>query len=215
MRASVLLLVMPTSLAEPLSFTWYESTGCTGALLTDLSFGQPFGDFFPNPTLFADGGTCHTYGNDPDGLFASCSAGVVTFRQYKGAGGTTCTGDTGRAYWFEDPAIPSLFATPPTASDGDCVDVAATTPARSFRITCMGPPNAPPSPPPPPLSPPPATPPGGSIGGTIGAIVGGCFVPVLVCILWLSGAFGSKCPSPLKKKPTEKQMTNIEVVGSA
>ena len=37
-------------------------------------------------------------------------------------------------------------------------------------------------------------------GGCVGGIVGGCFVPVLVCILWLGGAF-AKCgwPSPLKK----------------
>jgi len=35
-------------------------------------------------------------------------------------------------------------------------------------------------------------------GGCIGGIIGGCAVPILLCILWLSGAFGSKFRSPLK-----------------
>jgi len=48
---------------------------------------------------------------------------------------------------------------------------------------------------------------GGSCGGgCIGGIIGGCFVPTLLCILWLAGAFGDKCPSPCKKKE-EKQPT--------
>ena len=40
-------------------------------------------------------------------------------------------------------------------------------------------------------------------GGCVAGIIGGCFVPVLLCILWLSGAFASKgCPSPFfKPKP--------------
>ena len=37
-------------------------------------------------------------------------------------------------------------------------------------------------------------------GGCIGGIIGGCFVPLLMCILWLSGIFGPTCPSPLKSK---------------
>ena len=81
------------------------------------------------------------------------------------------------------------------------------------------PPSAPPSPPPevppslppppsaPPLSPPSSPPPkdtkkkstGGCGGGCIGGIIGGCFVPTLMCILWLSGALGPRCPSPLAK----------------
>ena len=46
-------------------------------------------------------------------------------------------------------------------------------------------------------------------GGCIGGIVGGCFVPGLVCILWLSGVFESKgCPSPFKKsKGTQEPCT--------
>ena len=41
---------------------------------------------------------------------------------------------------------------------------------------------------------------GGCGGGCIGGIIGGCFVPTLLCILWLSGQFESKgCPSPFKK----------------
>ncbi|EOD09309.1 hypothetical protein EMIHUDRAFT_216710 [Emiliania huxleyi CCMP1516] len=35
--------------------------------------------------------------------------------------------------------------------------------------------------------------------GCIGGIIGGCFVPVLLLGLWASGAFGSKCPSPVLK----------------
>ena len=40
-------------------------------------------------------------------------------------------------------------------------------------------------------------------GGCVAGIISGCFVPVLLCILWLSGAFASKgCPSPFfKPKP--------------
>ena len=30
-------------------------------------------------------------------------------------------------------------------------------------------------------------------------IIGGSFVPVLMLVLWLGGAFGKKCPSPLRK----------------
>jgi plastocyanin len=42
---------------------------------------------------------------------------------------------------------------------------------------------------------------GGCGGGCIGGIVGGSFVPVLMLVLWLSGAFGAKCPSPLRPGP--------------
>ena len=57
--------------------------------------------------------------------------------------------------------------------------------------------------------------PGGCDGGCVGGIIGGCFVPVLLCILWLGGAFGDKCPSPLKSKKPEGDsggvtMTSIE-----
>jgi len=54
-------------------------------------------------------------------------------------------------------------------------------------------------------NPPPSPPPGtassggsGCGGGCIGGIVGGSFVPLLVLVLWLGGAFGAKCPSPLR-----------------
>ena len=40
----------------------------------------------------------------------------------------------------------------------------------------------------------------GCSGACIGGIIGGCFVPVLVCILWLSGAFEPRCRSPLRPK---------------
>ena len=33
-------------------------------------------------------------------------------------------------------------------------------------------------------------------GAMIGGIVGGCFVPVLMCLLWMGNAFAPKCPSP-------------------
>ena len=56
-------------------------------------------------------------------------------------------------------------------------------------------------------------------GGCIGGIIGGCFVPVLMCILWLSGAFAPKCPSPLKPKPvvtkTVEQKTDTKEVEAA
>ena len=43
---------------------------------------------------------------------------------------------------------------------------------------------------------------GGCGGGCVGGIVGGCFVPMLMLGLWLSGAFGPKFPSPIKKQET-------------
>ena len=50
------------------------------------------------------------------------------------------------------------------------------------------------------------------VGALVGGIVGGCFVPVLMFILWMAGVFAPKCPSPLKKTPKETTvtMTNIE-----
>jgi len=67
------------------------------------------------------------------------------------------------------------------------------------------------------MTPPPASPPtspgdGGCGGGCIGGIVGGCFVPVLMCILWLSGAFAKfGCASPCapKAKSDGVTMSNI------
>ena len=46
-------------------------------------------------------------------------------------------------------------------------------------------------------------------GRCIGGIVGGCFVPVLVCILYLSGAF-ARCgvPSPLKRRTAARGVTD-------
>ena len=37
-------------------------------------------------------------------------------------------------------------------------------------------------------------------GGCVGAVVGGTFVPILMLALWLCGAFGPRCASPLKSK---------------
>ena len=70
-------------------------------------------------------------------------------------------------------------------------------------------------------APPPSTPPP-NIGPIIGGVVGGCFVPVLMCILWLSGVFARHgCPSPLKKKPPphegddrRTQMSSIETASA-
>ena len=51
------------------------------------------------------------------------------------------------------------------------------------------------------------------VGAIVGGIVGGCFVPVLMLILWLSGAFAKKgCPSPFAKKAEDGikvEMTNV------
>lgn len=73
-------------------------------------------------------------------------------------------------------------------------------------------------PPPSPPSAPPSAPPsddGGSCGGgCIGGIVGGSFVPLLMCILWLSGAFAKHgCASPFAPKAANSDgvtMTNID-----
>jgi len=68
-----------------------------------------------------------------------------------------------------------------------------------------------PSPPPPGPAPPvPTDNSGGCGGGCIGGIVGGVFVPVLVAILWLSGAFAKwGYASPLKKQqPPPKTTTS-------
>lgn len=61
---------------------------------------------------------------------------------------------------------------------------------------------------------------GGCGGGCIGGIIGGCFVPTLLFILWMGGAFAPKCPSPCaartKKDAGDVTMTSIETeAGSA
>ena len=55
---------------------------------------------------------------------------------------------------------------------------------------------------------------GGCGGGCVGGIIGGCAVPVLLLILWFSGAFGSKCPSPMNNKSSEydAKMTNVKAM---
>lgn len=82
-------------------------------------------------------------------------------------------------------------------------------------IYILSPFNPPGAPPPPPAS----SGSGGCGGGCIGGIIGGCFVLVLVCILWLSGAFAkSGCPSPFAKKTPKDAgvtMTNINDVNAA
>jgi hypothetical protein len=87
------------------------------------------------------------------------------------------------------------------------------------------PPRTAPSPPSPPSPPPPMPPPpsvrgdSGCDGGCIGGIIGGCFVPVLICILWLGGAFAKfGCPSPCAKKEPKDAgvtMTNINSANAA
>jgi len=46
-----------------------------------------------------------------------------------------------------------------------------------------------------------------SIGGVVGGCIGGVVVVggYIVLFLWLCGAFGSKCPSPLKRPPLKRQ----------
>lgn len=56
-----------------------------------------------------------------------------------------------------------------------------------------------------------AYPSGGCGGGCIGGIIGGCFVPVLLCILWMGGAFKKKAKAP-KDGVT---MTNIDTAAKA
>ena len=47
-----------------------------------------------------------------------------------------------------------------------------------------------------------------NIGGTVGAIIGGSFVPLLMCILWLTGAFEKYgCASPCCKKKENSDVT--------
>jgi len=72
-----------------------------------------------------------------------------------------------------------------------------------------------PSPPPSsPVSPPSSS--SGCDGGCVGGIVGGCFVPVLMCILWLSGAFAKfGCASPFVKKSKDAGVTMTNINGTA
>ena len=62
-----------------------------------------------------------------------------------------------------------------------------------------------PPPPPPPLLP--LSSEALSIGGVVGGCIGGVVVVggSIVLFLWLCGAFGSKCPSPLKRPPLKRQ----------
>ena len=73
-------------------------------------------------------------------------------------------------------------------------------------------PSEPPSPPPTPSPPPSASPAppvqseseSADVGGIVGGVVGGCFVPVLMCALWLGGVFAKYgCPSPIKKQKAD------------
>ena len=46
-------------------------------------------------------------------------------------------------------------------------------------------------------------------------IIGGSFVPVLMLILWLGGAFAPRCPSPFKKGGDPTKASTTEVTGRA
>ena len=55
--------------------------------------------------------------------------------------------------------------------------------------------------------------------GCVGAIAGGV-VPLIACILWLSGAFGPRCPSPWRArrgggppKPNASKATTTATIG--
>jgi len=90
------------------------------------------------------------------------------------------------------PQYDNSYDTCTTPQDGagcPCYNCGLADERKPFACDVPQPPSPPPmQPPPPQLS-----------GGSIGGIVGGCFVPVLLCILWFSGAFGKRCPSPLAK----------------
>ena len=72
-----------------------------------------------------------------------------------------------------------------------------------------------PSSPPPPAPPTQPTPPSSCGGGCIGGIVGGSFVPMLMLLLWLGGAFGGRCPSPLRRPPPATPKGAQDAVTSA
>lgn len=55
----------------------------------------------------------------------------------------------------------------------------------------------------------------GCDGGCVGGIIGGCFVPTLMFILWMSGVFGPKCPSPLKKKKKDADVVMTSTVDAS
>ena len=100
------------------------------------------------------------------------------------------------------------------------VPVQATTLKETVVVIASSPPPPPPLPlsPPPPMQmvPPPSTPrletsgnteASSNLGGIVGGVVGGCFVPILLCILWLCGVFTKfGCPSPLKKPAASQQV---------
>ena len=48
-----------------------------------------------------------------------------------------------------------------------------------------------------------------SLGG------GGCFVPFLMFVLWMTGAFAPKCPAPGAKKQADVQAKDVAVANSA
>lgn len=85
-------------------------------------------------------------------------------------------------------------------------------PIQRICVTTGWRPSLPPSPSPtpsPPLSASPAPPvqsesESADVGGIVGGVVGGCFVPVLMCALWLGGVFAKYgCPSPIKKQKAD------------
>jgi dienelactone hydrolase len=121
------------------------------------------------------------------------------------------------------PAPPSAppVPLPPAPLEGYSPPPASPLPALPPSPPPASPPPKPPPSPSPPTKPPPSPSPpstpatttgsqSSDSAGRIGGIVGGCFVPVLLCIMWFSGAFGPRCPSPCKK--AEKLTTQTSTV---
>ena len=132
---ALLFLVDPTAAQEKSTWTWYYGSTCSGALVTDMSWGIiPSGGYLPNPTPFAAAGSCFQFSNDPDAVWSECTNGVVTIRQYKGAPmANTCSGAQFSSYL--DGGLTAI-------SNGDCVSidfsqrVAGAVPV-SYRVTCI------------------------------------------------------------------------------
>ena len=132
---------------------------------------------------------------------------------YTAAAGATASG----LIQLEPEVAPAELAAPVTQVNGRSIIIHD---AEGARIACalLGSAAAAASfvpPPPPPKAPyaPPGAPAGGCGGGCIGGIVGGGFVQVLLLILWLSGAFGDKCPSPLNKGRPQKPPSHATASG--
>ena len=161
------------------------------------------------------GGQGDTYSGlaGPVGVFGGVTTGLLYTR--------TVAGNTNR--WAVDymAALNPMFD---KTDDGACPEGLYSGSTGNITVACppSPPPPSPSNPPPSPSSPPSPTPPPPAYictqsGYCMGGLLGSVLVPLLLVVLWASGAFGSKCPrSPFVAQPQrEAEQGELEITGGA